>query len=132
MAPTASAIIFKVLEGKFLVGKLPPSAEIPAQALTGEFSSVSRTADELSIVAPEDAKIPDVEFENAADELLGDLDISFSEHDESVEKFKLTRTHLRWMVSTALRLLEPVTIVEPPEEDEEMSATEVSVTRHSS
>ena len=63
MAPTASAIIFKVLEGKFLVGKLPPSAEIPAQALTGEFSSVSRTADELSIVAPEDAKIPDVEFE---------------------------------------------------------------------
>jgi hypothetical protein len=63
MTPTASAIIFKVLDGKFLVGKLPPSAEIPEQALKGEFSSVSRTAEELSIVAPEDAKIPDGEFE---------------------------------------------------------------------
>jgi hypothetical protein len=63
MTPTASAIIFKVLDGKFLIGKLPPSAGIPEQALKGEFSSVSRTAEELSIVAPEDAKIPDGEFE---------------------------------------------------------------------
>ena len=45
---------FSFVPGVFAICKLPPSAPIPDWALAGPFISVSRTADELSIVCPAD------------------------------------------------------------------------------
>jgi uncharacterized protein len=42
-----------LLEGRFVVVQLEPSASIPAWALEGEFFTVSRTSEELSIVCLE-------------------------------------------------------------------------------
>jgi len=44
-----------VLPGRFAICRLQPDDEPPAWAWTGSFSSVTRTAGELSVVAPEDA-----------------------------------------------------------------------------
>ena len=52
-----------VLPGRFAVCRLEPGDEIPAWARAGPFSSVTRTADELSVVAPEDAVPQDVRSE---------------------------------------------------------------------
>ena len=43
---------FDWLPGPFAVVKLPAAAPIPDWALTGPFTSVTRTSDELSIVCP--------------------------------------------------------------------------------
>ena len=45
---------FSWLPGPFAICKLPSDAAIPEWALTGVFTSVSRTPDELSIVCPAD------------------------------------------------------------------------------
>ena len=42
-----------LLEGRFVVLQLEPNSSIPAWALKGEFFSVSRTSEELSIVCLE-------------------------------------------------------------------------------
>jgi hypothetical protein len=44
-----------VLDGIFAVCKLTPDASIPAWATAADFFSITRTADELSIVCPQDA-----------------------------------------------------------------------------
>lgn len=41
-----------ILNDSFSVVKLPPTADIPAWAMHGEFFSITRTAEELSIVCP--------------------------------------------------------------------------------
>ena len=41
---------FRVLAGPYAVVRLAPDATVPAWATTGEFTSITRTADELSIV----------------------------------------------------------------------------------
>jgi len=41
------------LDGLFVVAKLPPNAAIPAWASSGAFFSITRTADELSVVCAE-------------------------------------------------------------------------------
>ena len=43
---------FDWLPGPFAICKLPADAQIPDWALTGTFTSVTRTSDELSIVCP--------------------------------------------------------------------------------
>lgn len=43
---------FRQLPGFFSVVRLAPKASIPAWATDGEFTSITRTADELSIVCP--------------------------------------------------------------------------------
>src|SRR5262245_54120965 len=43
------------LDGLFAIVKLPPEAAIPSWASSGSFLSITRTADELSIVSPEAA-----------------------------------------------------------------------------
>lgn len=44
-----------VLPDLLAVSRFEPRAEIPGWALVGEFWSVTRTADELSVICPEDA-----------------------------------------------------------------------------
>jgi hypothetical protein len=45
------------LDGLFAIAKLPPDAAIPSWASSGPFFSITRSADELSIVCPE-AQVP--------------------------------------------------------------------------
>jgi hypothetical protein len=45
------------LDGTFAIAKMPPDAAIPSWASSGPFVSITRTADELSIVCP-DAQVP--------------------------------------------------------------------------
>ena len=52
MKPTLS-----LLEGNFIVHRAPPSAKIPAIALTAPFFAIMRTDDELSLVLPDSIKI---------------------------------------------------------------------------
>ena len=47
-----------LLEGRFAVVQLEPESQVPAWALQGEFFTVSRSSEELSIVCPE-SNVPD-------------------------------------------------------------------------
>jgi len=49
---------FRLLPARYAVARLEPSAAIPEWALHGRFFSVTRTAEELSIVC-EEANVPD-------------------------------------------------------------------------
>jgi uncharacterized protein len=55
---------FDWLPEQFAVVKLPADAPIPDWALTGPFTSVTRTSDELSIVCPADNLPPNVNSES--------------------------------------------------------------------
>ncbi len=46
-----------LLPGRFAISKLAPDAPLPAWAVRGSFSSVTRTCDELSIIV-EEARVP--------------------------------------------------------------------------
>jgi len=46
-------MIFTLLRDTFAITRLPNSAETPAWAASGDFSSITRTAEELSIVCRE-------------------------------------------------------------------------------
>jgi hypothetical protein len=43
---------FRQLPGSFAICRLPPDVPLPAMATTSPFTSITRTADELSIVCP--------------------------------------------------------------------------------
>jgi len=45
---------FRWLTGPYAIVRLAPDAAIPDWATRGEFTSITRTADELSIVCPAD------------------------------------------------------------------------------
>ena len=49
---TQRGLLFSRLPGQFAVCRLPASSDVPAWALEGNFFSITRTADELSIVCP--------------------------------------------------------------------------------
>jgi len=49
---TRHTLKFSLLPGKFAVCRLPPDAPLPDWGVNGLFTSVTRTADELSIVCP--------------------------------------------------------------------------------
>jgi hypothetical protein len=51
---------FRQLPGPYAIVRLAPDASIPDWATRGEFTSITRTADELSIVCPADNVPPDV------------------------------------------------------------------------
>jgi uncharacterized protein len=51
---------FRQLPGPYAIVRLAPDAPIPAWATQGEFTSMTRTADELSIVCPTENLPPDV------------------------------------------------------------------------
>lgn len=48
----ASDLTLEVLAGEYAIARLSPTAEIPPWAITEPVFSVSRTADELSILCP--------------------------------------------------------------------------------
>ena len=48
----------QILKGTYQIAKLPPDAGIPPKVLTQAFYTVSKTRDELSIIAPDDVPIP--------------------------------------------------------------------------
>jgi len=52
-----------LLDGLFAVAKLSPDAAIPSWASSGPFLSITRTADELSIVCPEAVVPPGIQAE---------------------------------------------------------------------
>jgi hypothetical protein len=43
---------FRMLTGPYAIVRLPPDAPVPVWATNGDFTSLTRTADELSIVCP--------------------------------------------------------------------------------
>jgi hypothetical protein len=51
---------FRQLSGTYAIVRLAPDAPVPDWATKGEFTSITRTADELSIVCPTDNLPPDV------------------------------------------------------------------------
>ncbi len=51
---------FRQLPGRYAIVRLPPGAPIPDWATKGDFTSITRTADELSIVCPADGIPKDV------------------------------------------------------------------------
>lgn len=46
------ALKFRILPGPHAIVRLPPDTPVPAWGTNGEFTSVTRNADELSIVCP--------------------------------------------------------------------------------
>jgi len=56
---------FSRLPGSFAICQLPANADIPAWALQSAFFSLTRTADELSLVCPEEVVPADVRHEGA-------------------------------------------------------------------
>jgi len=56
---------FSRLPGSFAICQLPASADVPGWALPSAFFSVTRTADELSVVCPQKMIPPDVRHEAA-------------------------------------------------------------------
>lgn len=54
---------FRKLRGIYAVVHLAPEALVPTWALKGEFTSITRTADELSIVSPIENLTPGVRSE---------------------------------------------------------------------
>jgi hypothetical protein len=53
---------FRLLTGAYAIVRLAPDAPIPDWATKGDFTSITRTADELSVVCPTDDLPPDVHF----------------------------------------------------------------------
>ena len=51
---------FRQLPGTYAIVRLAPDAPVPDWATKGDFTSTTRTADELSIVSPTDNLPPDV------------------------------------------------------------------------
>jgi len=51
---------FRRLPGPYAIVRLAPDSPVPAWATRGDFISITRTADELSIVCPADNLPPDV------------------------------------------------------------------------
>jgi uncharacterized protein len=51
-APHTRHLKFRQLRGPYAILRLPPDAPVPTWATSREFTSITRTADELSIVCP--------------------------------------------------------------------------------
>jgi hypothetical protein len=49
----SSELTLKVLTGKYAVVKLAPDEPVPQWAAFGDFTSITRTAEELSVVCPQ-------------------------------------------------------------------------------
>lgn len=75
-------LALKLLDGRYAVCKLSPDAAIPPALMAGnqEFLSITRTADELSIVCPEALTPKDAKVEGPwrAFKVQGPLDFSLT------------------------------------------------------
>ncbi len=63
MNPTRKGLRLSTLDGQMSVCRLDPSSGIPNWVVTGGLFSITRTADELSVVCPEGAVPEDVRCE---------------------------------------------------------------------
>lgn len=50
--PTGLELALRILEGDLAVCRLPPGADVPPWAVAASFFSVTRTAEEMSVVCP--------------------------------------------------------------------------------
>ena len=55
MTRTGAPLVFTILPETYAVCRLEPAAGVPAWAGSGRFTSVTRSAEELSIICPETA-----------------------------------------------------------------------------
>ena len=53
MAPPSPRLVFTILPETYAVCRLDPAAGVPVWAGSGPFTSVTRTAEELSVICPE-------------------------------------------------------------------------------
>jgi len=53
-------LTFRLLPGRYAVVRLAPDAAVPGWALKGQFSSITRTTDELSIVCLKENVLADI------------------------------------------------------------------------
>lgn len=60
MSPQPHHLKFRKLPGLYAIVRLAPDAPVPDWAQKGDFTSITRTADELSIVCPTENLPPDV------------------------------------------------------------------------
>ncbi|MBZ5681269.1 MAG: ACT domain-containing protein [Acidobacteriia bacterium] len=58
--PKRRQLKFRWLPGPYAIVRLASDSPVPAWATTGDFTSITRTSDELSIVCPADNLPPDV------------------------------------------------------------------------
>jgi len=67
-----------LLDGTYTIHRLPPDANIPAEALQSAFCSITRTPDELSIVCPSSVTITGTDRSDGWSclQLLGPLDLN--------------------------------------------------------
>jgi len=61
MSPQRHRLKFHRLPGQYEIVRLAPDASVPDWAVQGEFTSITRTGDELSIVCPTGNLPPDVQ-----------------------------------------------------------------------
>ena len=61
MSPQRHRLKFHRLPGQYEIVRLAPDASVPDWAVQGEFTSITRTRDELSIVCPTGNLPPDVQ-----------------------------------------------------------------------
>jgi len=61
MSPVNRTLKLSVMEGRYAIAKFPPDAAIPAWANGSSFFSITRTLDELSIVAVETSVPPELD-----------------------------------------------------------------------
>ena len=70
----------KILNNEYAMHQLPPDGKIPKDVFKADFYSVTRTDDELSIIAP--AKIPiksnKVETDYSCMQLIGEFEVSIT------------------------------------------------------
>jgi hypothetical protein len=73
-------LTLRVLPGVLAVCRLPPDAALPGRALSGRFVSVTRTAEELSVVCAEEVVPADGQCEGGwrALQVAGPLDFALT------------------------------------------------------
>jgi hypothetical protein len=54
----STILTLDLLEGNFLICRLPPTASLPSWAFNGPFVSITKTNDELSIITLDDNRLP--------------------------------------------------------------------------
>jgi uncharacterized protein len=59
--PKSHPLKFRQLPGLYSIVRQPPDAPVPAWAAKGNFTSITRTAEELSIVCPVEYIPPDID-----------------------------------------------------------------------
>ena len=66
-------------------------------------------------------QVPEKKIEDAAVELLDEIRNEFEaiDSDDYDKALGIIKQHLKWMISEALNSLEPVAIIDPPEDDSE-------------